>query len=312
MKAVTARSYGNSRVLEVHDHTADPAPEKDQILVRVRGVGINPFDVALVSGAHADRIPLRHPFIPCGDFSGIVSAVHDNVGGFAVGDEVYGTATVASGGSGAMAEQTVVHKGRVAKKPASATFLQAAALPLVGTSVIAALEEHMKLTAGDRILIHGGSGGIGHLAIQFAKHLGAYVAATVRADDFDFAKGLGADEVIDYKTQDFGQLLSDFDAVYDTVGGTVTAKSFFVLRRGGILVSMKGLPDQEEAARHGVTAIGLNTDITADRLERLARLVDSGAVTVHVDQVFPVDRIRDAWDLQVSGGHRGKIVISIT
>jgi len=169
----------------------------------------------------------------------------------------------------------------------------------------------MQLAAGQKILIHGGAGGIGHLAIQLAKSIGAYVATTVGTDNATFAKELGADEVIDYKKQKFEEMLHDFDAVYDMVGGETTNKSFLVLKKGGILVSMLGQPSEELAKRNGVTVIGQNTKTQTKNLSRVAGLVDGGKMKVNIDKVFPLTEVKEAFTYQKINSPRGKVVIKI-
>ncbi|MBI4057755.1 NADP-dependent oxidoreductase [Candidatus Microgenomates bacterium] len=227
------------------------------------------------------------------------------------GKEVFGQALVIRGNSGAFAEIVAVNNDTVAPKPKTASFEEAAALPLVGSSAIQGLEEHIKLQSGQKILIHGGAGGIGHIAIQLAKALGAYVATTVKTGDMEFVKELGADQVIDYKNQKFEGILKDFDAVYDTVGSETANKSFQVLKRSGILVSMLGQPDVALAQKYGVRAIGQMTAVTTARLNRLASLIDGGKIKVHVDKVFPLENVKEAFDYQQKNRPRGKVVLRI-
>ena len=173
------------------------------------------------------------------------------------------------------------------------------------------MEDHIKLQSGQKILIHGGAGGIGHLAIQLAKAIGAYVATTVSVEDMDYVKQIGADEVIDYKTQKFEEILQDFDAVYDTVGGEVTDKSLKVLKKGGVLVSMLGQPNEELAKLNGVTATSQNTQTNPEHLKRLAKYVDEGKIKVHVDKQFTLDRAKEAFTYQETAHSRGKVVFKI-
>jgi NADPH:quinone reductase-like Zn-dependent oxidoreductase len=190
-------------------------------------------------------------------------------------------------------------------------FAEAAALPLVGTSAVQAIEQHIKLQRGQKLLIHGGAGGIGSIAIQLAKSVGAYVATTASADDRVYVQELGTDQVIDYKKEAFEERLKDFDAVFDTVGGDTTEKSFKVLKKGGTLVSMLGQPNSALAQQHGVTAIGQMTHANTDVLRRLAQLVDSGAIKIHVDKVFPLEKAKEAFQLLEEGHARGKVVLEM-
>ncbi|OGD90841.1 hypothetical protein A3D81_01740 [Candidatus Curtissbacteria bacterium RIFCSPHIGHO2_02_FULL_40_17] len=318
MKAVQISSYGGIEVLSVNENVPEPKAGEGQVLVEVHAASINPFDWKLRQGYAKEYIKLEFPATIGGDFSGKVVGLGENAADFAVGDEVYGQAAVIAGGTGAFAQKLAAPVGKIAKKPQKADFLQAAALPLVGQSALQALETHIALKPKQKILIHGGAGGIGHVAIQLAKALGAYVATTISADDVDFVKELGADEVLDYKAEKFEEKLSEFDAVFDTVGGEVTDKSFKVLkkslpagRQGGVIVSMAGAPSEHLAKEYGVNAIGQNTQGDRERLERLAELVDSGKIKVHIDGVFSLDEVKEAFSHQEQGHPRGKVVLKI-
>lgn len=301
MKAVQFNQYGGPEVLEVNPNAPEPVASADQILVEVYAASINPFDILVISGARKEKFPIQFPSVPGGDFAGVIRGT---------GDEVYGQALFVQSNSGSFAEVLAVNREKIAARPKTVSFEEAAALPLVGASAIQALEDHIKLQSGQKILIHGGAGGIGHVAIQLAKALGAYVATTVNTDDVEFARGLGADEVIDYKTQKFEEKLRDFDAVYDTVGQETTDKSFQVLKKGGILVSMLGQPNPDLTEKYGVTAIGQGTKVDTDKLTRLARFVDDGKIKVHIDKVFALEQVKEAFTLQASYP-RGKVVLRI-
>jgi NADPH:quinone reductase-like Zn-dependent oxidoreductase len=277
----------------------------------VYAASLNPFDWKLRAGYMKEMIPLKFPFTIGGDFSGVVTNLGENVSEFRIGDEVYGQALVLNGGSGAVAQVCSSNVANTSLKPESVDFLQAAALPLVGASAIQALEEHIKLKSKQKILIHGGAGGIGSIAIQLARSKGAHVATTVSTDNVEFVKELGADKVIDYKTQKFEERLHDFDAVFDTVGGETTEKSFKVLKKGGIIVSMLGAPNPELAKQYGVTAIGQNTKTTSTKLNRLRELVGNGAIKTHIDKVFPLEQTKEAFEYLEKGHPRGKVVVKI-
>ncbi|MDE2026608.1 MAG: NADP-dependent oxidoreductase [Patescibacteria group bacterium] len=311
MKAAQISSYGDPSVIMLNENAPEPTVKPGQLLVENYAASINVFDWKLRSGFMQKMIPLQFPFTLGGDYSGKVIQVGDGVTNFKVGDEVYGQAIILSGGSGSMAEVVAANAVNSALRPTSIHFLEAGALPLVGVSAIQALEEHIGLHEGQKILIHGGAGGIGHLAVQIAKSLGAYVAATAKTQDIEFVKNLGADEVIDYKTQKFDEVLKDFDAVYDTVGGETTTASFAVLKKGGVLVSMLGKPDPALAEKYAVTAIGQQTKIDTARLEKLSQLIDSGKVSVHVDKVFPLEKVQEAFIYQEQTHPNGKVVLQI-
>jgi len=309
MKAVQITTYGGPDILQVNT-IEKPSIQDNQVLVEIKAAGLNPIDVKLTAGFLKQMIPLQFPATVGGDFAGVVLEVGSDVHTFAKGDEVYGQAAVYNGGSGAFAEIATAQAEKIAKKPQTISFEQAAALPVVGASAVQALEEHFKLQKGQKILIHGGAGGIGHIAIQIAKHLGAYVATTVSTKNIAFVKQLGADEVIDYTNHQFDEILKDFDAVYDTVGGETTNKSFTVLKKGGILVSMLGEPNQELSKQYAVIGIGQRTNTNTTHLNRLAEFVDQKIVTVHIDSVFPLEKAKEAFEKQ-NTNPQGKIILQI-
>ena len=311
MKAVQIKEYGGNGVLEINANTSKPTLAKGQILVEVHAASINPVDWKIRAGYLKEMAPLAFPTTLGGDFAGVIVGVGDDIADFKVGDQVFGQAIVLNGGSGSFAEFVAANANNTAHKPQSINFIDASALPLAGSSALQALEDHIKLRRTQKILIHGGAGGIGHLAIQIAKVLGAYVATTVSAKDIEYVKNLGADEIIDYKTQSFEELLKDFDAVFDTVGGETTAKSFKVLKKGGIIVSMLGQPDMALAQKYGVIGIGQGTKTDTKHLDRLAKLVDGGKVKVHVDKVFPIEQVKEAFTYVQNSHPRGKVVLKI-
>src|SRR3989338_9482226 len=310
LKAVQINQYGTNDVLEVNENTPTPEPQKGQLLVEVYSAGINPVDLAIRAGYLEQMAPLQFPATLGGDFAGVVKTLGQGITDFKIGDEVYGQAIVLSGGSGSFAQVLAANSRNTARKPKTVSFTEASALPLPGVSAIQALEEHIKLDKNQKILIHGGAGGIGHIAIQLAKFLGAYVTTTVNTDDIEFVKKLGVDEVIDYKTQAFETILKDYDAVFDTVGGETTNKSFGVLKNGGVLVSMLGKPDEKLAKEKNITAVGQRTKTNTEDLNRLSELVDNGKIKVSIDKVYSLDKIKEAASHQETH-QRGKIVLKI-
>ena len=251
MKAVQINSYGGYKDLEIND-VALPSIKTGYLIVDVFAASINPFDWRLRSGLFKKFIPLSFPATLGGDFAGVVTSVAEDEKTYEAGDEVYGTAIILNGGSGAFAQKARVNTKYITIKPNNINFLEAASLPLVGTSTIQALEDHLKLQKGQKILIHGGTGGIGSIAIQLAKFKGALVSTTVSTKNKDFAKKIGADIVIDYKTEHFWEKIRNFDAAFDTVGGETTQKSLLVLKKGGTLVSMVGTVTPEDSEKYGV------------------------------------------------------------
>lgn len=310
MKALQYKNYGGSAVLEINE-VEKPIVGKGQVLIEVHAASINPFDYKLRLGYMKDGMPLQFPFTIGGDLSGVVTAVGEEVNNFKIGDEVFGQSYNFGGSSGSMAQFAAANIDSIAQKPANIDHNQAASLPLVGSSAIQALEDHMNLQSGQKILIHGGAGGIGSIAIQLAKHLGAYVATTASAKDIDFVKGLGADKVIDYTQEKFEEKLSGFDAVYDTVDGDTTERSFKVLKKRGILVSMLGKPSEELAVEYGVTVVGQGTKTDSEHLTKLAQLIEQGAIKPQVDKIFPFEQSRAAFEYAENNHPRGKVVIKI-
>ncbi|HYY40546.1 MAG TPA: NADP-dependent oxidoreductase, partial [Nitrososphaera sp.] len=247
MKSAQIKRYGGGDVVEINQSTSSPIdPPAEKVLVSVKAAGVNPADWKIREGYFQQMVPLQFPSTLGMDFSGVIEKVGKDVSDFKQGDEVYGQAGVIRGGSGAFAEIALANADSIAHKPKTLSHEEAAGLPLVGVSAWQALVEIIRLSKGQKILIHGGAGGIGSIAIQLAKHLGAYVATTVSTNDKQFVRELGANEVIDYKTQTFEDLLHDYDAVFDTIGSETYTRSFKVLKRGGgIIVSMLEQPNQE-------------------------------------------------------------------
>ena len=257
-------------------------------------------------------IHLQFPFTLGMDFSGVIKQVGEGVSSdFKQGDEVYGQAGVINGGSGAFAEMALAKTESIANKPKRLSHVEAAALPLVGVSAWRALIENIGLSNGQRILIHGGAGGIGSIAIQLAKYLGASVATTVSANDKVFVQELGADHVIDYKSQNFEDLLHDYDSAFDTVGGETYKRSFKVLKKGGIIISMLEQPNSELMNQYNVKAIFQFTQADRQRLTKLAEWVDQNNIRVNTDRTFLLDEAGKALDYQKDVHPRGKVVLTM-
>jgi NADPH:quinone reductase-like Zn-dependent oxidoreductase len=254
--------------------------------------------------------PLQFPATLGLDIAGTVVET-DPAGSFKAGDRVYGAGSVFAGATGAFAEFAAVPAAVLAAAPQKLRFTEAAALPLAGVCALQAIDEVLKVGKGTRILIHGGSGGIGSFAIQIARARGAHIAATARGSALEYVRKLGAHEVIDFENESFQDLLHDYDAVLDTRGGDVYAASFSVLKKGGTIVTLATQPDAERAAKHQVTALGLQAGVVTERLQRLARLVDDGTITVHVHKTFPLEQVKDAFLAMQAGKVLGKIVLQI-
>jgi len=288
MKSAQISRYGSSDVIEINQNAPQPTLSSGKVLVSIKAAGVNPVDWKIREGAFQQMIQLQFPSTLGIDFSGVIKQVGEGVSNsdFKQGDEVYGQAGVTNGGSGAFAEMALAKTDSIANKPKRLSHIEAAALPLVGVSAWRALTENIGLSKGQRILIHGGAGGIGSIAIQLAKYLGAEIATTVSANDKQFVQELGADVVIDYKSQNFEDLLHDYDSVFDTVGGQTYKRSFKVLKKGGIIVSMLEQPNSELMDRHDVKAIFQFTQADRERLTKMAQWVDQNNRRVNVDRHF--------------------------
>lgn len=309
MKAVQYSQYGEPDVLSINE-LDKPVPQLGQVLVEVKAAALNPFDWKLRKGYMKDMIPLQLPITIGADFAGIVTELGEDAGDIKVGDEVFGSAIMLNGGSGALAEYAVANVANISVKPANVSFEEAAASVLVGVSSIQALDQ-LDVSEGSRVLIHGGAGGIGSTAIQYAKHLGAYVTTAVKAKDFDFVKNLGADEVVDYESQQFDEVLKDLDAVYDTIGGDTYTRSFKVLKQGGKIISMNEQPNEDLANEHGATALYLSTNVSSESLAQLKNVIERDVIKPKIDQSFPLEQTAQAFEHLEQEHPQGKVVIKV-
>lgn len=310
MKAAQINDYKDQ--LRVNPNFPNPSLQPGKVLVEVHGAGVNPVEGKIRAGYLKEIFPLKFPATLGTEFSGVIKEVGVGVVDFKKGGEVYGQTDIRGGQFGSFTEMIVMSPQFIAPKPEKLTHIEAASLPVVGVSALQALMDTIGLKRGQKILIHGGAGGIGTIAIQLAKHMGAYVATTVSDKDKQYVKDLGADEVIDYKNQPFEDILHDYDAVLDNVGGETYLKSFKVLRKGGILVSK--LPQDERKDlmdQYGVKAVMDFTRMSQEQLSRLAELVNKGVIKVHVDRVFPLEQAEQALTHLQTGHPRGKVVLEI-
>lgn len=311
MKAAQISKYGGSEVLETNKNAAKPTASAGRVLVEVYAAGVNPVDWKIREGFMAKMAPLQFPATLGGDFSGVLQEVGAGVSDLKKGDEVYGRDGAPGSGTGSFADFISVDIKVMARKPKNVSHVEAAALPLTGVSALQALDDHMGLSRGKKILVHGGAGGIGTMAIQLAKHIGAYVASTASEKDIRYVQKLGTDQMIDYNKERFEDKVRDFDAVYDTVGGDTYTRSYKVLKKGGIIVSMLEQPNVNLMKQYGVKAVGQITQANSERLTKLTSLVEKGIIRVHVDRTFPLEQAREALDYQKQGKPQGKIVIKI-
>ena len=301
MKAVQIHAFGGPDVLQFED-VPRPEPKPNQVLVRVHAAGVNPVDWKIREGYL--KTPL--PMIMGIDFSGVVESVGNAVTRFRVGDEVFGQV---ADESGSYAEYAVAVESDIARKPKELTDVAAAALPVAGLTPWQALFDTAKLAAGQKVLIHGAAGGVGTFAVQFAKWKGARVIGTASGAHVEQVRLLGADEVIDYRKTKFEEAARDVDVVLDTIGGDTQDRSWKVLKRGGVIVSLVQPPSPEKAAAQGARGFFLRQKSNGEQLATIADLVASGKVKVNVETVLPLRDARQAQDLSQKGHSGGKIVL---
>ena len=311
MKAARIDRYGGPDSITVVPNADRPSIKEGQLLVEVWAASLNPVDTHVRLGHLSQMLDLSFPATLGGDFAGVVAEVGPGVSGFSVDDEVYGQASQLLGGSGSLAELVAAQAGMTARKPQSVDFQTAASLPLVGGSAVQAIIDHLNVQRGQRILIHGAAGGVGSIALQIAKHLGAHVIGTALTPDVETVEQLGADQVIDTSSRDFTKEVRDVDGVLDTVGGDVAEKSYGVIRRGGTLVSMVAEPDEKRMKETGVKMINQFSQPNTDRLTRLAQLVDQGIVTPNIGRVFPLERAAEAFRFREEGKPSAKVVVAV-
>jgi NADPH:quinone reductase-like Zn-dependent oxidoreductase len=332
MKALVLDGYGKKRELRLAE-MPDPVLRDDEVLVQVHAAGVNLLDAKLRNGEFKLILPYRMPLILGHDVAGVVAKVGPRVRLFKPGDEVYARADDFRIGS--FAEFVPVKEASLALKPKGLTMEEAASIPLVGLTAWQALVEMAQLKKGQKVFIQAGSGGVGTFAIQLAKYLGATVATTTSATNVDLVKRLGADVVIDYRTQDFEEVLRDYDVVLHSQDGKTLEKSLRVLRRGGTLVSISGPADPEFG--HQIAAPGfvklvirllsagvrrrarsqsidyafLFMKASGSQLREITRLIEAGTVRPVIDQVFPFESTNDALAYVESGRAKGKVIVSV-
>ena len=309
MKAVRIHEFGGPDNL-VYEDAPKPEAGDGEVLIQVAAAGINPVDSMIEQGKMEQQAPHSLPLIPGWDVAGTVAAVGPGVTNFQVGDPVFAFADARR--NGAYAEYVLVSAATLAAKPAATDFTAAAAIPLAGTTAWEALFEQTNLTRGQTILIHGAGGSVGGFAVQFAKAVGAAVIATATGDDVAYVQNLGADTVIDYKTEKFEDKAHGMDVVLDTLSGDTRARSWATLKDGGVLVStLPGAEPSADAAARGVQGKSFTAHPDSAYLTEIAQLVDAGKVKVRVGATFPLSEARQAQEQAQSGHTRGKIVLTL-
>jgi len=308
MKAIRIHNYGGPEVLQYED-APRPEPQAGEVLVRVHAAGVNPIDWKVREGHMKDFWPHKLPLILGWDLSGVVEELGRGVSRFKIGDEVYSVPDPTR--NGAYADYIVVREPELALKPNSLHHIRAAAVPLAALTAWQSLFDTAQLQPGQRVLIHAGSGGVGHLAVQLAKWKGAYVFATASTKNQDLLRKLGVDEPIDYTQQRFENVARNIDIVLDTIGGETQERSWKVLRQGGILVSLVRPPSEEKAKALGVRDAFVAGHPSGAQLAEIAKMIDSGQLAPIIDRILPLCEARRAHELSQSGHVRGKIVLRV-
>jgi len=306
MKAIVVHEYGGPEVLEYED-APRPEPKDNEVLVRMIAAGVNPVDALIRSGKYAKFFGTTLPLIPGYDIAGVVEKTGAKVTKLKVGDPVY--AYVMWGGG--YAEYVVATEGEATAKPKSITFVEAAGVPLAALTAWQALIDTAKLSAGQTVLIHGGSGGVGSFAIQIAKARGAKVIATASTANQGLLKRVGADVAIDYTTTKFEDVAKDVDVVLDSVGKDTLARSYGVVKKGGFIASLVAQPDQAELEKQGIRGAPISVKPNSDELMEITKLIEEKKIKPVVSQVLPLTEAVKAQEQAATHHTRGKIVLKI-
>lgn len=309
MKAIVAHEYGGPEVLKLED-VAVPAPKEDEMLVKVFAAGVNSFDGTLRSGKYAKgEKGTQLPWHPGYDIAGVVEKVGAKVTKFKAGDAVYAMINILKGGG--YAEYALAKETDAAMKPATITFVEAAGAPSVALTAWQALVDKANVQSDQTVLIHGASGGVGMFAVPIAKFKGAKVFATASTANQDFLKELGADVPIDYKTQKFEDIAKDVDVVIDGVGGETLARSYPIVKKGGIIVSLSDRIDKAQLEKYGIRGMGEVVQNNGDELAQIGKLIDEKKIKVVVSETFPLADASKAQSKADLGHTRGKIVLKV-
>ncbi|MCK1621054.1 NADP-dependent oxidoreductase [Bradyrhizobium sp. 159] len=308
MMAWRVHEFGPPEIMKF-ESVPRPEPGPGEVLVKVKAAGVGPWDGWIRAGKSALPQPL--PLTLGSDLSGEIVAMGPGVVELAVGDQVYGVTNPQF--VGAYAEYAVASAEMVSTKPTSLTHVEAASLPVVSVTAWQALFDHAQLKAGETVVIHGAAGNVGSYAVQLAHHAGLQTVATASTGDISAVRDLGANRVVDYRTQRFEEEVRDADAVIDLVGGETQTRSFQVLRRGGKLVSAVSRPDQDLATRYGVEATFFLVNVTNQYLREIARLVENGKLRTKIGAVLPLADAREAHLMleHVRPQPKGKIVLDV-
>jgi NADPH:quinone reductase-like Zn-dependent oxidoreductase len=309
MKAVRIHTYGGPEVLKYEDAPRPQVSAAGEVLIRVHAAGVNPVDCAIRAGLVQEIFPVSFPWIPGWDLSGVVEDVGADVTKFNKGDEVFAIPDTTR--NGAYAEYIVARESDLALKPKSLHHIRAAAVPVAAITAWNALFDTAQLQPGQRVLIHGGAGGVGHFAVQLAKRKGAHVIATASAKNHELVYELGADEMIDYQAQKFEDVARKIDIVLDSIGSDTQERSWKVLKKGGILVSIVQPPSEEEARSVGARGAMVQSRPDGSKLAEIAKIIDSGQLAPVINRILPLSEARRAQELSESGHAHGKIVLRV-
>jgi NADPH:quinone reductase-like Zn-dependent oxidoreductase len=307
MKAVRIHSFGDPEVLHLEE-VDTPKPQPGEVLVKVGAAGINPVDYKIRQGKYPKITAAQLPIILGRDVCGTIEQTAADGSGLRSGDEIYALLDWSLGG---YAQYVALPASFCVVRPRNLSVVECGAVPLAALTAWQGLFVHAGLEAGQNVLIHAGAGGVGHFAVQFAKHRGARVMTTVSAQDLQFVRGLGADVAIDYKRQRFEDITRDIDVVYDLVGGDTRERSWSVLKPGGILVSTLGQPDEREASKHRVRATGYVAQPDQAQLAQIGRLLEGGKVRPTVTKTFALTDAPRAHRYLETEHPRGKIAFTI-
>jgi NADPH:quinone reductase-like Zn-dependent oxidoreductase len=308
MKAVRIHKYGGPEVLHYED-APRPQPQAGEVLVRVYAAGVNPIDWKVREGHMKDFWPHTFPLILGWDLSGVIEELGKGASRFKIGDEVYGLPDPTRGG--AYADYIVVRESELAIKPTSLHHIRAGAVPLAALTAWQSLFDTAQLQPGQRVLIHAGSGGVGHFAVQLAKWKGAYVFATASTKNQDLLRKLGVDEPIDYTQQRFEDIARKVDIVLDTLGNETQERSWSVLKKGGVLVSLVQPPSEKKAKELSVRPALFSAQPNGSQLAEIAKIIDSGKLAPVIDRILPLSETRRAHELSQSGHVHGKIALRV-
>ena len=306
MKAIVMHEYGGPEVLK-YEEVPRPEPKDNEVLVRMIAAGVNPVDALIRSGNYAKFFGTTLPLVPGYDIAGIVEKTGTKITKLKAGDPIY--AYVMWGGG--YADYAVATEGEAAAKPKSITFVEAAGVPLAALTAWQALIDTAKLSAGQTVLIHGGSGGVGSFAIQIAKARGAKVIATASTPNQDLLKQLGSDVAIDYTKTKFEDVAKDVDVVLDSVGKDTLARSYGVVKKGGFIVTLVSRLDQAELDKHGIRGASLGVEPNSNELTEIGKLIDEEKIKPLVSQMLPLTEAVKAQEQAATHHTRGKIVLKV-